>query len=81
MQNTFIAGLGIMKIIVLTWKIKRVFIGTSLDIQSNLLASISIVVLNKIKEEVKQTFFMSVIEDELVDVFGNFNFYLFLSDS
>jgi hypothetical protein len=70
-----------MKIIVLTWKIKRVFIGTSLDIQSNLLASISIVVLNKIKEEVKQTFFMSVIEDELVDVFGNFNFYLFLSDS
>ncbi|KDR18839.1 zinc finger MYM-type protein 1-like [Zootermopsis nevadensis] len=45
-------------------------IGTSHDIQNDLIDSISTVMINKIKEEVKQTHFVSIIEDVVVDVSG-----------
>jgi hypothetical protein len=61
-----------MKIFCVHLETSTVFIDTSLDIQNNFIVSISIVMLNKIKEEVKQTSFVFVIED--VDVSGKSQF-------
>jgi hypothetical protein len=46
------------------------FIGTSHDLQNYLIDSISTVMMNKIEEVVKQTSFVSIIKDEVVDVSG-----------
>jgi hypothetical protein len=50
-------------------EISKFFIRISRDFQNDLTDAISTVMINKIKENVKQTFFVTIIEDE-VDVSG-----------
>lgn len=44
------------------------FLGTSHDIQNDLIDSVSAVLLNKIKEEIKEATFVAVIEEEVTDL-------------